>query len=215
MSLPTYAVTFRGKPACPCLAKWLPAYEAELLRRKVILHNLDIYQLIGGAPQSGGTHTMGGAYDVAQVSDLAIWVARNMGGIAWHRPVNWDGHGGIEHQHGVLNGCPHNGPARYQIDAYKLDFNGLGLNGHGGKDTGPRGIPLRTWEEGMAWAKAQAAPKPVVAAPAKKVAPAPAKPLTPQAQALSAINTASRKVPWHSVIWYRLRNAALTILGKK
>ena len=26
----TYIVTFRGLPACPCLATWLPVYEAEL-----------------------------------------------------------------------------------------------------------------------------------------------------------------------------------------
>lgn len=57
-------------------------------------------------------------------------------------------------------GCPHNSPARYQIDAYKAGFNGLGLNGRGGKDTGPRGITYRTWREGIAWAKAQSEHKP-------------------------------------------------------
>lgn len=27
------SVMFRGKPACECLAEWLPAYEAELIAR--------------------------------------------------------------------------------------------------------------------------------------------------------------------------------------
>lgn len=152
----SYVVTFRGHPACPCLAEWLPVYEAELLRRGIVKHNIDIYQLIGGAAASAGTHTKGGAYDVAQVTTEAIEVAREMGAAAWHRPKNWDNAGGIEHHHGVLNGCPHNTPARYQIDAYKLGFNGLGRLGHGAADNGPRVMPLRTWKAGITWAKNQA-----------------------------------------------------------
>jgi hypothetical protein len=163
------ATTFRGKPACTCLAQWLPAYEQVLLRRGVVKESIDIYQLIGGAKASAGTHSTGGAYDIAQVSAEAIRVAREMGAAAWHRPRNWDGKGGIAHQHGVLNGCPHNGPARYQITAYQAGKNGLA---GGGKDTGPRVMPLRTWKQGITWAKSQAAP-PVAKAPA---GPAKAKP---------------------------------------
>lgn len=154
----SYQVTFRGKPACPCLAKWLPVYEAELLRRGLIKQSLDIYQLIGGAAASAGTHTKGGAYDVAQVSDLEIKIAREMGAAAWHRPKNWDGAGGIEHHHGVLNGCPHNSPARYQISAYLAGYNGLGHLGHGAPDNGPHVMPLRTWQSGITWAKALQTP---------------------------------------------------------
>ena len=157
MSL-SYQVMFRGRPACPCLAKWLPVYEAELLRRGVIKRTIDIYQLIGGAAASAGTHTKGGAYDVAQVTTEAIKVAREMGAATWHRPAGWDGPGSIEHQHGVLNGCPHNTPARYQISAYLAGYNGLGHLGHGAPDNGPRVLPLRTWQDGIAWAKAQADP---------------------------------------------------------
>jgi hypothetical protein len=155
----SYIVTFRGHPACPCLAAWLPVYEAELRRRGLIKHSIDIYQLIGGAAASAGTHTRGGAYDLAQVSDLEIKIAREMGAAAWHRPAGWDSPGSIEHQHGVLNGCPHNTPARYQISAYLSGYNGLGRLGHGGRDTGPRVVPLRTWQEGIVWATAlQAGP---------------------------------------------------------
>ena len=47
-----YLVDFRGYPACPCLAEWLPAYEAELQRRGVLDGPLRIYQLVGDAEQS-------------------------------------------------------------------------------------------------------------------------------------------------------------------
>jgi hypothetical protein len=159
----SYQVDFRGFPACPCLAEWLPVYEAELHRRGLLTGALHIYQLIGGAPASGGTHTKGGAFDVLDVLP-DVSVARQMGADAtWERPVNWDGHGGMRHIHGVLTGCPHNGPARYQIDAVRAGFNGLGLNGHGAPDTGPRPLSGRTWQQGIQWAKEQAAPKePVV-----------------------------------------------------
>lgn len=155
----SYVVDFRGHPACPCLAEWLPVYEAELLRRGVIKVSLDIYQLIGGAPASGGTHTDGGAFDIAQTSDEAIWTARQMGADAtWHRAYNWDNAGGMSHTHGVLRGCPHNGPARYQLAAVDAGFNGLGYLGHSAPDDGPRPLSGRTWREGIAWAQEQGDP---------------------------------------------------------
>lgn len=144
--------TFRGKPACACLAAWLPAYEAELLRRGVIVRSIDVYQLIGGATASAGTHSQGGAFDLGQTSDEAIWVARQMGAATWKRTP---AQGFILHSHGVLRGCPHNTPARYQIDALDAGFNGLGRGGRGGRDDGPRPVPQRTWQQGIAWAVAQ------------------------------------------------------------
>lgn len=152
--------TFRGKPACSCLIEWLPVYEQELLRRKVIKESIDIYQLIGGAAASGGTHATGGAFDIAQTSTTAIYVARQMGADAtWHRPYNWDSRGGMSHTHGVLRNCPHNGPARYQIAAVDAGYNGLGSGGRGARDTGPRPLSGRTWRQGIEWAKAQQKPK--------------------------------------------------------
>ena len=154
--------TFRGYEACACHIAWLPVYEAELKRRKQIVNSIDIYQLIGGAPQSGGTHLGGGAYDIHQISNIDVWVAREMGAAAWARPKGWDGKDGIPHQHGILKGCPHNTNGQYQIAALEAGYNGLGLNGHGAKDNGPRDmpIPLRTWQEGIKWAKAQQTPPP-------------------------------------------------------
>ena len=148
--------TFRGKPACACLIEWLPVYEKELLRRGVIKYNIDIYQLIGGAKTSAGTHSTGGAFDIGQYSTTALKVASEMGAATWHRgPAQKM----IHHAHGVLKGCPHNGPARYQIAALAAGYSGLGYAGRGSKDNGPPPRKLRTWRQGIVWAKAQAEEK--------------------------------------------------------
>ena len=158
MALPSYVVDFRGHPACPCLAQWLPAYERELQRRGLLAGQLRIYQLIGGAPQSGGTHTKGGAFDLLDLpGGTDLWVARQMGADAtWSRPYNWDGRGGMAHMHGVLRGCPHNGPARYQYDSVTsgVDHGRNGLANHG-VDDGPRPLSGRTWQQGIEWAEEQ------------------------------------------------------------
>lgn len=156
--MPDYIVTFRGLPACPCLAAWIPVYERELQARGILTGALRIYQLIGGYSGSGGTHIEGGAGDFIDMpgTDDEVRVARQMGADAsWTRPYNWDGDGGMAHQHTVLRGCVHNGPARYQIDAVDDGYNGLGSGGRGAPDTGPRPLSGRTWREGIAWANQQ------------------------------------------------------------
>lgn len=152
MTLPTYTVWFRSHPACPCLAEWLPVYETELQRLGVLSGPLRIYQLIGGASASAGTHRDGGAFDITDlVGDLDVWIARQMGADAtWARTA---AQGFTPHLHGVLTGCPHNGPARYQIDAVRSGGNGLGSGGLGGIDDGPRPLSGRTWRQGIEWAK--------------------------------------------------------------
>lgn len=150
-------VTFRGRKACRCLAEWLTAFEAELLADGEIKYSIDIYQLIGGAPKSGGTHSTGGAADLAQHSVRAARIARNMGAAAFIRLYNWDGDGGGAHMHLVLKGCDHNRPARYQITDLEGGNNGLASRG---RDAGPRdGVkwPLRTWEQGLVWQAERAA----------------------------------------------------------
>lgn len=146
----TYVVDFRGRPACPCLAEWLPVFEAELIRRGVIEQSIDIAQLIGAAAASGNTHRDGGAFDIWQHDETTVWVARQMGADAcWARTTG--SFASNRHTHGVLTGCPHNGPARYQIDEVRA--GGDGLVG-GNPDPGPRPLSNRTWREGIAWAKA-------------------------------------------------------------
>src|SRR5687768_5219982 len=99
-------VQFRGYTACECLAEWLPVYEAELQRRGILNGRLRIYQLIGGAKASGGTHSTGGAFDLLDMpGDKDVWLARQMGADAtWSRRYNWDNRGGMAHMHGVLTG---------------------------------------------------------------------------------------------------------------
>lgn len=153
---PSYAVDFRGFPACPCQAEWIPAFELEAQRRGWLVGEQHIYQMIGGALQSGGTHIAGGADDTEYLNDNLIWLSREMGADAtWHRRFNWDGAGGMPHVHRVLRGCPHNFPARYQIDAVDDGFNGLGHLGHGAPDDGPRPLSGRTWQQGIEWAEEQ------------------------------------------------------------
>ena len=93
----------------------------------------------------------------------AVRVARQMGADAtWHRREGWDGGAGKEHTHGVLRGCPHNEPARYQLDAVDAGFDGLGTAGRAGPDDGPRPLARRTWEQGIVWARTQQAVETVV-----------------------------------------------------
>lgn len=160
--------SFRGKPACSCLVAWLPVFESELKRRGVVRSSIDIAQLIGGAKASGGTHSTGGAFDIWQHDATTVKVAREMGAAAWARTR---AQGFDPHTHGVLNGCPHNGPARYQIAALARGRNGLANNG---PDDGPSPRTLRSWRDGIKWAKAQQKAAQAAAKP-----PKPAKPIKP------------------------------------
>lgn len=158
MPYPEYVVYYDGHPACPCQVKWLPELERQAQRAGLIKGALPVSQLIGGDPRSGGTHLKGGAtdfYPLAAITNVPAFIrlCRDMGADAtWRRPYNWDGANGVEHAHAVLTGCPHNGPAAYQIDAVRADQNGLANHG---KDDGPRPLSGRTWREGIAWARAQ------------------------------------------------------------
>lgn len=154
--------SFHGKPTCSCGAESLPLVEKVMLHLGLIKYSLDIYQLIGGAPQSANTHRGGLVVDSAQCSDAQLRVWRNAGYDASWRRTTAQGFD-IEHHHGVARGCPHNSQAWYQIDAVDDGFNGLGRNGRGGQDNGPKPLSGRTWQEGVAWMKtilSQPAPVP-------------------------------------------------------
>lgn len=143
----------RGKRTCSCMAEWFPFLEAEAKRQGIIKQTVDIYQLIGNASASAGYHRSGAAADFKQASEKFIKLCRNMGAAAWRR----DGRDGmIVHTHLALKGCPHlTAGARAQVG--ELERGGDGLVGSR-SDRGPRsGIqwPLRTYKEGIAWARAQ------------------------------------------------------------
>lgn len=153
LSTPGFAL-FRGRVACSCLRAWIPVYEQELIRLGVIKKNVDIAQLTGSYSKSGGTHDQGGTADLWQWERTAIQIAREMGAAAFARTPE---QGFDHHDHLVLKGCPHNGPARYQIVALERSphYNGLGYAGLGGLDDGPGPKKLRTYTAGIRWARAR------------------------------------------------------------
>lgn len=154
-STPGYAL-YQKRVACVCLVEWLPVLELMAIKRGIIKHNLDLLQLTGGLAASGGTHSKGGTFDVKQVGAPFVQLCREMGAPAtWSRYNMPIGDNPNHHTHGVLNGCPHNSPARYQLAAQFARCNGLGFMGMGGKDPYPAVWPRRTWREGLAWARAE------------------------------------------------------------
>lgn len=147
---------YAGKCCCTCLAQWLPVLERLAIERGYIRDHLDVLQLTGNHRASAGVHTRGGAFDLAQIDPRIVADAREMGAPAtWVRLFrNKDGSRNF-HTHGVLSGCPHNKPARYQIDAQRSGFDGLGGGGLAGLDPHPRPKTYRTWRQGIEWANAQ------------------------------------------------------------
>lgn len=133
--------------ACSCLRVWLPAFERLQLARGRIRYNLDIVQLTGDAELSAGTHAQGGTGDVRQVG-AGFTLDGRRAGAAWFSRL-WKGN---VHSHFVLNGCPHNTPARYQIAEYLRGEDGLAGDA---RDTEPRPATLPTWQEGMKWLESE------------------------------------------------------------
>lgn len=150
MSLPTsstpgytsFPTIWGARTCCTCVAQWLPVYARKL---GVSTDALRVTQLTGGASASAGTHGRGGAIDLLSTNREWVRVAREMGAAAWVRRAGFS----TPHIHMVLNGCPHNAPARYQITALANGRNGLANNG---ADDGPGPRQLRTWQAGIAWA---------------------------------------------------------------
>lgn len=145
-------VYFRGRPTCMCMKKWLPVYERELIDRKLLKVEVDIYQLHGFATASANTHKGGGVADLAQFTPQQLAVARQMGGVSSYRGAPAFS---TPHAHLVLKGCPHLDPSA-AAQVKEIEEGGDGLVGTA-KDAGPRHpipIPFRTWEAGIAWALA-------------------------------------------------------------
>jgi len=149
-------VNGRNWPVCACLKAWLPVYQDALLAAGVIKRGLDVWQTIGGAPASGGTHVSGQCVDTAQTSTKAIRIARDMGADAsWFRPENWDNSGGGAHAHLNLRGCPHGSASadrQYTSVHQGVDHGKNGL-ANGAPDPGPKPLSKRTWAQGITYAE--------------------------------------------------------------
>ena len=165
-TLPSYAVMFRGEPACPCQVAWIPVLEEYLQALALIDGQLPIAQLIGFYSGSGSTHgdlngdglrKGGGCIDfmvTGRLADQVIVAARAMGADpSWHRLPGWDGPDSVEHDHVGLRGCPHR-TVQALAQEYAVDHNGDGLVGDA-PDPGPRPLSGRTWREGIQWARAR------------------------------------------------------------
>lgn len=92
---PYAVVDFHGKPLDNATVAALKTAESRLG------YELTIYQGIGGAAASGGTHTVGRAVDLAPFDyQRKVRVLRDLGFAAWHRPTLpgvW-----VEHIHAIL-----------------------------------------------------------------------------------------------------------------
>ena len=160
MALPTAATpgygfypTYGSNPdvACNCQRAWLPVF-MRLLELKG-LGRIVVWNCVSDLEASGNTHYGGGATDWGGISRARAMLAREMGAIAtW--PRDWTNN---QHTHSVLYGCPHTSTAAdYQITAcliYRRD--GLGYHGLAGPDPLPLPSTIRTWEQGITWAKAE------------------------------------------------------------
>lgn len=150
------AHTPEGTPVytCACGKEWLEWFTKMGVHQGLIKTNWDIWQggYRGGATAaSAGTHDGGGVLDLAQNDEKVILLERQMGAAGWYRDPS-TGLSGENHL--VLIGCPHHPKADYQVTAYKAGYDGLG-DGYKRRDPGPRVSPIRTWSQGVAWAKTQ------------------------------------------------------------
>ena len=149
--IPTY--TSKGAPrvACEHMAEWLKVYDALQVARG--RGHITLYQTLGGADASAGTHECGSAWDMSYTGTDPIMDAREMGAAVWPRirSLGWTTG---EHVHGVIS-CGDNNCNAYQYAAYWNGYNGLGLNGIAAGDPLPKPSTRRTWREGIAWAQAE------------------------------------------------------------
>lgn len=150
----TKIVTASGTfTCCVCCAEWAPVFEDYCKIRGHIKYNIDWIQFTGGDPNSANTHAHGAAMDCEQVGSAFIADARECGATgSWSRyPPAFDN----DHSHMVLNGCPHDDLCRYQLEAQKAGYNGLGYAGRGGKDPYPDPAVYRTWKQGKEFMQAR------------------------------------------------------------
>lgn len=139
--------------ACEHLAEWLVVRDAlEVARGR---GHIRYFQTQGNAKESYRTHLDGSAQDRAHVSVASVMDSREMGMAEWPRITAY-GWTGAQHDHGMIR-CGHNAHNLYQWTAYLNGWNGLGLGGQGAGDPLPRPAKIRTWREGIVWAKAEIA----------------------------------------------------------
>jgi hypothetical protein len=169
--IPVLASNGTQRVACAHLAQWLEVYDALQVARG--RGHVTYYQTMGGADASAGTHLCGSAWDMSYRGNDPIMDAREMGAAVWPRlhSLGWPASQG-EHVHGLIR-CGDNSCNGYQYSAYLSGCNGLGLNGVGGTDPLPKPSTIRSWQDGIAWAKAEIVRLTTPPAPAPQEDPMP------------------------------------------
>lgn len=145
--------------ACTHLAQWLQWYDALQVARG--RGHISYYQTQGTSiGASAGTHACGSAWDMHYTGDDAIRDAHEMGAAQWHRIPGHDGwpSNGADHCHGLIS-CGDNSCNGYQYTAWKAGYNGLG-NGYAARDRLSLPGVIRSWQQGIDWAKSQITPNP-------------------------------------------------------
>lgn len=136
---------------CTCMAEFLTYTQRCWLKLGWIKTGIDVWQLTGGAAASGGTHTQGGAGDLLfQTEDkFVLWLRDHGAPAAWRRTVA-QGFAKV-HVHFVLQGCPHNSPARYQLVEQKDGPPAPAGDGLTGTKPDYHRDPVRymTWDAGV------------------------------------------------------------------
>lgn len=148
-----------GKPAYGCqhLAQWWTLFTRLQSLRGRIKTCMDIVQAYGFSSKSGGTHAQGTAVDITQMDAGIVADAREAGARAtWLRGEDYGQSTMADHTHLALD-CPCIAGSDYQLAAADAGFNGLGLNGRGGRDYHPAPKVRRDWASGMAWMRAEIA----------------------------------------------------------
>lgn len=142
---------------CPHLGQWWPVFTRLQILRGQIERRLDIVQAYGFSDKSAGTHAQGTATDITQTASGIVADAREAGARAtWCRGQQWGQPTMGNHIHLALD-CPCIAGSDYQIAAADDGYNGLGLNGRGGKDYHPAPKVRRDWQAGITWMTAEIA----------------------------------------------------------
>jgi len=142
---------------CSHMRDWLALFTRLQVARGRIKRSLDIVQAYGWSDKSGGTHGQGTALDLVQTDAGIVADAREAGARGtWCRGVRWGQYSMGDHIHLALD-CPCIAGSDYQIAAADAGYNGLGLEGKGGRDYHPAPKVRRDWRAGIDWMREQIA----------------------------------------------------------
>ena len=148
---PDRSASFRG---CACIRDSWPTITALAIQRGLIKRNIRVTQgcYSGGlVAKSGATHNGGGVLDIEALGRAMDDLLEECGIAAYERDKRDNM---VPHSHIIWIGCPHlDASAARQVTSWRNRRNALASNLPDRDKTRPN--PIRTWSQGLAWAKAQ------------------------------------------------------------